>query len=72
MACSGCRGEQTMTCITIEAIAAKAADFAQLASGDKFTTEPIVNNGKRMVPASSAAHDREQGDHPAYGGGDAI
>jgi len=47
-------GEQTMTVYKpIEAIAAKAADFAmQLASGDKFTNLNLsVNNGKRMVPA---------------------
>jgi D-xylose transport system substrate-binding protein len=47
-------GEQTMTVYKpIEAIAAKAADFAmQLASGDKFTSLNLsVNNGRRMVPA---------------------
>jgi D-xylose transport system substrate-binding protein len=47
-------GEQTMTVYKpIEAIAAKAADFAmQLASGDKFTNLNLsMNNGKRMVPA---------------------
>lgn len=47
-------GEQTMTVYKpIEAIAAKAADFAmQLASGDRLTNLNLsVNNGRRMVPA---------------------
>ncbi|MBN1413911.1 MAG: substrate-binding domain-containing protein [Bacteroidales bacterium] len=47
-------GEQTMTVYKpIEAIAAKAADFAmQMASREKFKNLNLsVNNGKRMVPA---------------------